>query len=403
MLHIQVNSLSEEQKTFVRNHIIATRPDTILVMNDLNYARSLKPYVKNIIYRDWGLFDQNNVWAIVSPSEWWAAHAVVANAGLWSYAENEAALSQQSIDWLYEICVIAIQTRRKVVIGNWAVGNPGHLDWWKAHQILKMANDHPELIVIGLHEYIPTLWTERYGKETNKELWGGINVPTSDLPWHIGRFRWLIKYCKEHNLRVRICFTEYGFDEVADVHEWQRSLPGYRYAMGLNNCLTAFTVWGGNPIVYAIASLYVAWDKIYYPFSDWFMGDPCIFTVAGNAWEDFDLLKTDIVKYLTKFKVKNNVNEGTQLVSYRIIHTQSHVNIRKEPTTASDKVGEIKSGEIWTVFKDSSAQANGLSWKRLGNDNWFALVPGLELQELDDVHGQIEDAIKILQNVLDIL
>lgn len=422
MLHILCSTLSPAELEYVKASVMQARPSMVLVMDNLDFAISLKPYVKHVVYRDWGWGDQNNVWDKYSPDEFVAIHMPAIQAGLWLYVDNEPGFNDTIIEWLYQTAVRILAVGGKAVVGNWAVGNPGENEWYKAHKLLQLCHNFPKRLAIGLHEYIETDWLHPFGMHLHPRDWDSVNIPTDVLPYTIGRYRWLIKYCKSVGLHVKIAFTEYGFDEVASVHDWQKTVPGYRYAMGINNCLVAFWIWGQgmNPVEYAYLSLKYAWEKLYYYYSNWFLG-AVVFTVSGSSWEDFDLLNTNIIEYLKQnpFRVKDqenmeyvivqpgSVRKSVEFTFYNVDGSPNEagtVNIRRLPSTSAEKLGTIVHKQVMALYVDSEAIGSGYTWRRVqmadGGDAWVAEVPRMKWEVLG-IKQELQEIANSLQMIID--
>lgn len=220
------------------------QPTAVLVMDGLGFIKELQSLLPNtlFIHRNYGIFGRDDdVHLRVSPEQWMAQRAQETDGGVYLYTSNEPAFSQECIDWHVQLMELAVQRRVRLVIGNWAVGNPGPDEWGRAARMLELLDQHRDLFILGLHEYACGVVTSGlYGGYPDNagvapgSLGGQDLIPPSKWPedtstvtmFHLGRFNFLLRnYCQKIGMKSpRIILTEHGMDDVSDIKEWAKTL-----------------------------------------------------------------------------------------------------------------------------------------------------------------------------------
>ena len=215
--------------------LMDTRPAWVLIMDNLELAKDVQSLLPgtNVIYRNWGADGDDNDALQYSPEAWVNERkAMAGNSGLWMYTTNEPAFDAHTIDWHVRVLELAQKAGLKVVVGNWAVGNPKDVDnaWGMADKLLRLLDAYRDTAVMGLHEYACGVITSGLIGGTPEDR--GLIMPDTWpedakklTKWHCGRFEFLVKYCEKVGIKPpRIVISEHGFDDLADMKAWTETL-----------------------------------------------------------------------------------------------------------------------------------------------------------------------------------
>lgn len=365
------------------------KPPMCVVIDDLAFAGELKAASPGteVITRDFR-YDFDNAHRQLSPEQWMIAHQAAGEAGFTLYANNEPAWNVELINWLHDIAKRCIAKRWKVVLGNFSVGTPGEMAWGIGKDLLTTIGNNRQYLRLGLHEYAPTLWTYEFGRETDATRWVGVG----GLPYLVGRYRWVLKYCHDNSIPAPlIAFTEWGFDTIHAAIEWQKTVPGFKEPMGIINSRPAFGAWGGGKADhYAFLSLKAMWERLYRQDSANILGMAlfCYGHEGGSLWQYFDWSKTIVPQYILadggfkKGEIPVSytiVSQGT-IVKQQIINNISTIlNQRSIPSTDGIDKGDVHNGDTINLVIDSHALSGVYTWRRIivdGESRWIAVKGG---------------------------
>jgi len=184
-------------------------------------------------------------------------------------------------------------------------------------------------------------------------------VKPTDRPWLLGRFRFLLDYCKSKGIKApKIVINEWGWDTIASATAWHSTTPGYRpLGMGYRHSSVAWTTWqpGMTAAYHAFKQLQWAWNNIYKPHPE--IIGVCFFCYGGlggeGSWgEDYAIHRENELFDLVKAQGNFALNTGTtpppqpptpgQKRIY--IEGSEWVNARADHSTSSADVGNIIDG-----------------------------------------------------------
>lgn len=233
------NILSIPDKAVFLAHIERLKPPALLFFqNELDFARQIKaqhPDIK-ILLRNW---PDSDMYKRQTPDQWLNEHAPQSEGGITLVTTNEAGLGDDNIRWHVELMQKAAARKIPLCVLNPATGTWDTNDFPRLDPLLKLASDHRDLFVIGLHSYAGAVITSGlYGGLPNNagvqigEPGGKNLIPRAAWPapadgitkFHIGRHEWLVDYCKQHGFNPRFGLTECGFDYLSDIGNWMNTL-----------------------------------------------------------------------------------------------------------------------------------------------------------------------------------
>lgn len=255
-------------ETGLLTHLQALQPTSVLVMDGLGLAQKIKamlPADTIIIHRNYGVTGgddgiQDRPNNPISPEKWLELRAKEADAGVWLYVSNEPGYNRVVIDWHVKLMKLCIPRGIRLIIGNWAVGNPEPDQWPMAREILELWASRPDLFILGLHEYGCGVMTSglvggapddsRHADYIKVENWPDNPTASKLTRFHCGRFKFLLDYCKSINLTPgRILITEHGMDDVSDIKSWSSKLKvvaGYLNIRGWKTLVDQWRTWYGS-------------------------------------------------------------------------------------------------------------------------------------------------------------
>lgn len=371
--------ISGEQKSQLISYLSVDQPDSVLVINSVPFAAEMKgrfPYM-NVIYRDMGLPNQDNLWSQISPQTWWSIYAEAASYGLVVHTNNEPAITKGMVDWEIECAKIAIQNKAKVVLCNFSVGTPetpnnNPLQYELLKPLFKLVCENPEYLFLGVHCYAATNWYAEFGGSTDHEKW--VKDLNHTRPNLLGRFKRINDYCVlNFGSLPNIIITEWGFDTIHAYYNYQSTVPGFSNShMGIGKSILAFQTWKGNLASweqYAFIQLQSAWNALYKKEKN--IKGVCFFCWGGQGvWKDY----FDISQYpklveqlkLGDFSIEEQkeirMTLGSELRQVQYIGSES-LRFRSSPTTSASILFNLIKDQIGYEFTKSTVRMNGYDWK----------------------------------------
>jgi len=252
----------------LKRHLVAIDPAAVLVMDDLDKCRELKRLLPDaiVIYREHGSEGDETVHKRMSPEAWLKHRGGMAAGGIWQYTTNEPGYDKDILQWHVWLMEQAVVTKTPLVVGNFATGLPKPEEWGLARRFLELLAAHPDLFILGLHQYAAGVATsglyggypDNAGADPSKPNEVGKNlIPPEAWPpsaegittFHMGRQRFLLDYCKLIGIRPpRMIITETGFDDLSDVAGFMRKLKissKYQNARGWKSIIPQWEAWFG--------------------------------------------------------------------------------------------------------------------------------------------------------------
>lgn len=431
------NFMTEQEENYLIEHLVRVTARTnrripVLVMDKPDLARRIKARLGDkayVIYRKYfaGGGD-DNAQDKVSPEQWLATYAadIAPGEGIYYYANNEPNASQKTFDWLYSVADLTRRAGGRVVLGNFSVGVPEPAAWSRSVALLRLMEQYPDRLIMGVHEYIPTLW--RYAPvQPNPMGWPAKVDGAGDL---LGRYRHLFKFCDAQRIkRPLIIITETGFDRIHAVGQWQQGLkraPGCDIVGPLWCNVPQWEEWIREYGIRMSWQGYAAFQLYSVHHAIW-RHDPevlgftqfCWGARGGSAWEGFDVKNLrEYHQFIeqadwSKPMSSNPIIPGTQLEARRAVIDPAvgldFVNIRDSPTVSAADRGDVRNGDVFEVYVDSTATANGYTWRRVKmgatGSGWVANVNGLTWRALDTappVDPKLQIAVEALLKIREI-
>lgn len=388
----------------ILDHIAATNPRAVLVMDNLPLAVSIRrahPQT-DVIYR---AYVPDDVWMHQTPAQWFASQRVYAEQhDLALYVLNEPDYTPAVIDWLTECASLCVAAGVRAVVANLSVGRPEPNQWIQADKLLRLIATNPRLLSLGLHEYCPLLLHYEAGADPR-------HIPDFAPPrtWLLGRWRFL----KDKYPNVPVVITEFGWDTIDAARQWQEPRIGawVKHA----GYQTSRVFWAANqpddPDVYAARQVEFAMRHYY--------ADPQVRAVmlwcAGGAepvWSDSDA--TLAPRFMQALRTIDEGSEpmapaytikanGSTLTRARVGGVT--VNVRALPHTGAAIVDprQLRPGDVVEYYADSDASGNGFAWRRLASGAWFAQVQGLTLEAESEARAVIEAQLAVIRDALAVI
>jgi hypothetical protein len=377
----------------LKTRLKAAPPPALLCMDNLPRALELKALLPQTthIYRH---FRSTSDYTVTTPEQWIAMHEYAGGKGLWLQADNEAPLTEAFCAWSLKVAQLCVARKWQVCLLNLSVGHPEPDQWSRADALLRFIAANPQYCMIGIHEYAPTLMNYDWNTESDPEKFP--TVKPTDRPWLLGRFRFLLDYCKSKGIKApKIVINEWGWDTIASATAWHSTTPGYRpLGMGYRHSSVAWTTWqpGMTAAQHAFKQLQWAWNNIYKPHPE--IVGVCFFCYGGlggeGSWgEDYSIHRENELFDLVKAQGNFALNTGTTpppqpptdppgLQAY--ITGATVVNARALPTTSSVKIGEVRTGqainsilEVRYIAPYTWLKVNGVLSDTV-RDYWFAAI-----------------------------
>lgn len=372
----------------LKRHLQKINPSTVLVLDGLGLAQEIKAMLPDciVIHRNYGVTKgDDNLQKRISPEAWLDLRAKEAEGGLYLYTVNEPAFDQQCVDWHVQLMEECVQRSIHLVVGNWAVGNPGADDWGRARRMLELLDQHRSLFILGLHEYACGIITsglfggypDNAGVQPGKP--GGQNlIPRDRWPvdvtkitmFHCGRFKFLVNYCQNNNLKPpRIILTEHGMDDVSDIKPWSEKLDKTAHYLSIRGWKSLRNQWNSwfNPLGWSAERAYfeqLKWaDQTIYRNSP--VEGQCVFSWGHSSgdWEQFDVAEAGEFQSLLEAYAQNEekppvpvvppevqpkvLSKPTNATRKYTVQAEAHgMNVRTGPAVVYPKISSSIIGEI---------------------------------------------------------
>ncbi|MBL8165686.1 MAG: hypothetical protein JNJ61_27125 [Anaerolineae bacterium] len=390
-------------------HIRALNPKAMLFMDALGEAQRYKTMFPDmiVIYREHGEHGDETVHLRETPEQWLNRRAPMATGGIYQYTTNEPGFDERCINWHIELMELAARRNVPLVIGNWAVGNPGPDDWPKARRMLELLDQHRELFVLGLHEYAGGVITsglhggypDRAGVAPGDTSKPGLNlIPRENWPdsvrdvilWHCGRFNFMVGFCRKAGIRPpRVIITEHGMDDLSDIKPWLQTLKTdqrYHNARGWKSIAPQWAEWwaewwpGWSPESAYFEQLRWA-NRVIYQNS--VVEAQLIFSWGHSSpmWEQFDVAQaTELQRLLEVYALQNETGpvvikpelrkpDGLRIgLKMRLLTPGS---LRSHPSEMAPAVDHIGEGVNITLYEHPCVRDNvsgkGFKWCEVVN------------------------------------
>lgn len=373
-ISVNIHGLNVRNKPKLINLLKQLQPTVVLVLDSLALAQEIKRELPTctVIFRQ---FEHGkNIHIEFGAESWLDNHVSHSSGGIVIHVGNEMPFNTEAITWLLLVCKQAVRRGVTVCIGNWAVGNPEPDAWPKAKELLALASEHREHIIVGLHEYAGGVVTsglhggypDNAGVQPGKP--GGINLIqpeswpkdiTAITCYHMGRYKFMLDYCKSIGIETpRIIITEAGFDDTSDIKPWLDKLKQtspYLNITGYKSLINQWSDWFGargwsTERVYAEQMIHA--DKYFY--NEAAIEGRCIYSYGHSSakWIPFDTEDADefwdlIVRYsqeqstpplpppmLTLFPA----DQDPRWESVTLTSLNRYAHVRKQPSTSSDSL-----------------------------------------------------------------
>lgn len=311
-----VHGQNVPDKARLEAHVRSLQPRAMLFMDALGEAQRYKAMfpAMTVIYREHGEHGDETVHLRETPEQWLDRRAPMAIGGIYQYTTNEPGFDERCINWHIELLELAARRNVPLVIGNWAVGNPGPDDWPRARRLLELLDQHRELFVLGLHEYAGGVITsglhggypDRAGVAPGDTSKPGLNlIPFANWPdavrdvtlWHCGRFNFMVRYCQMQGIRPpRVILTEHGMDDLSDIKPWLSNLKTdsrYHNARGWKSIAPQWAEWWPDWSPERAYFEQLRWaDRVIY--QDSVVEAQLIFSWGHSSpmWEQFDVAES---------------------------------------------------------------------------------------------------------------
>lgn len=319
-----INGAAVADSGKLKIHLAKVSPTALLVMDGLALAQEMAVICPRaiVIHRDYGAFGKDDDLTgnpdkpeyRVSPQQWIDHQLKQGAPEIWRYAGNEMGYSAKVIQWYIELIKYNAKQAHplKLVIGNWSAGTPGGNNiveaWGVAKELLYLCDQYREWVIISLHEYACAVITsglyggspENAGVEVGKP--GGKNLIPPELwpmsidgitTFHIGRFRFLLDYCRLHNIKTpRLLISEFGMDHLNDIKDWPDKLQNtqpYTKIRGWKTLVRQWAAWWYKWNAELAYFNQLRWaDRVIYQNTP--VEGELIFTWSENTdWTDFNI------------------------------------------------------------------------------------------------------------------
>lgn len=176
-------------------------------------ARDFVPHVSALVWRNRAFNHDKLRIEAPHPEQWMDAQIdAITAVGLsleqvWVHLHNESGWSPELIEWERRAALRAVSRGARVVCLNCAVGTPEPGQFALAKPLLELAGNHPDQVMIGLHEYFSV-----YGWRKER--------------WYLARWKeWEVYRTGQKIKPVRYLITEFGTEDIADDHPYTQTLP----------------------------------------------------------------------------------------------------------------------------------------------------------------------------------
>lgn len=242
------NILSIPDRSRLYDHARKLQPPAMLFYSHMGgTAQEFAASFPNtaVILRSWP--DGSDV-ILEPPDKWLDRVSKGVPDNIYLYTCNEVGWSSALINWHIAVMKLAIQRKRRLCILNMGVGQPTPTAWFEAKELITLASQHPDLFIIGLHEYAGGVITSGLiggdPKFIQPETWPQPSQTKALTRWHCGRLKFLIDQCHEWNIQPpRIVITEAGFDFTGDIGAWLNRLKFTPPNKSINGWKTLVEQW----------------------------------------------------------------------------------------------------------------------------------------------------------------
>lgn len=200
-----------------------------------------------VIQRDW---PDDKLHLEGAPSRWLDRRSNGVPESVYLYTTNEPGWSNPMLEWHLELMRLAVQRGRRLALLNLSVGTPNPEDWNTplARDLVKLASAHPDLFVIGLHEYAGGVITSGLiggnPGRIQRAAWPSPDEAATMTRWHVGRHKFLLDHCRMWGIPPpRIVITEAGFDHTGDIGAWLQGLKHTAPYTSINGWKTLVEQW----------------------------------------------------------------------------------------------------------------------------------------------------------------
>lgn len=387
-------------------HTLKIKPKWSLVMDGLAFLQQLQVVspLTQFIHRNHAITDgDDDVFKRLPPKEWLEAHAEEIRVGVWMTTTCEAGWSQAVIDWHLELMRLAIPAKAKLVIGNWSVGTPEPDAIGMAKPLLQLCADHPDLFVLGLHEYAGAVITSGLvggapdGRTKKGEIvhpdyqsqaaWPLNGEAKSLTHWLCGRFQFWVAYC--HSVGItppRIVLTEAGFDDISDIAWWTANLPRTEPYKNIAGYKTLQAYWKRVFPQWSHDQAY--FKQLEYSENNIYAGTEvegaCIYNYGhiDPKWEPDDVEgRTEFLGYMESHAVVIQSpyipDMFTSGDDYRISTPGAFINVHPATDITSANIGKIPNDAIVTVLQEAKGQGDYFRYVKYGGTTgWIAMQNG---------------------------
>lgn len=320
-MKLGLNILSVQDEPALVSHVTRARyPAVVMYGNNAPTAYAIKKANPNtmVIVRQW---PDSDLYRTVSARDFLRRSDDLSVHSCVIHGCNEAGLSNEVIEWEYELGKYAVEQGRVVCVLNPATGTYDNPDFDRANKVIRLAADFPQNVIIGLHAYAGGIGTSGLfggnpdnagvapGSPGGRNLIQPENWPTraevdKATSFHMGRHRFLYRWCDRNGIkRPRIIVTETGFDWTGDIGTWLSSLARVDSSInGWKTLIAQWERWWGH-LGWSAETAYLkqlAWaDKN--QFYD--VEATCIFSYGYNPdWVNYSIHDTGIPAQLEKFQ-----------------------------------------------------------------------------------------------------
>lgn len=386
--------LSGDDKNWLESKLKINNPKAVVILSDVNYAIHLKqilPRTKVAFRTFWGT-ENDNIHRTTTVNQFLQIYDDALRNDLIVYSNNEPKLDDSLVEWEYELSSKIIERGKQAVQFNWSVGMPANADteYDKFKKNLRIIANNKANLFLGLHEYWfgwPFAEFGEYDAKPDFNSMNSFNLPASQKPYVVGRYRWLSDYCKRNfNATPNIILTEFGYDEVDALLYVASKIPYYRRPLRLENVLPALDVWskqsGLDVYEYSFQQFKLVWEKIYKNSPE--IVGVCTFPLGGTGdWYNSSfhfhrgLLQKLIDNYSFETKASGGNNEDNMIRNANIkhkIYTGIDINFRIKPNTADNTpLFTLQAGTEVFVFENNNVISGGFTWTPMiakNNDLW---------------------------------
>lgn len=390
-----------------------TKPPAILLLDSLHSDKEVNRTLEaaaqlpdtTIIYRK---FFGDNTQLSMSSDQWVREHAAFVGKRVYCSANNEPNW-KGSLVWNENVVSAAHAARIKVSVGGFSVGTPHEDDIHHGRALFElMARVGSDSCILDLHEYTRALWTVDFARDAKQQVSWPAVVPETQPLWLMGRFRRILKYCRDNSIRPpRIVIGEWGFDRVRDI-------PAELYGdtEGLYSCADVWQSWNvGDWQVYAANQLKAAWNAIYKQYPE--IIGVCFYCLSdrSSGWEQFNAYHADTFLRLTEtgFNIVTTppVEQPFtpyQTGRYRLVGTSN--NIRSEPSVTGSMIRRtVQNGDILKITSAAPVKNGQYHWQQVSHGDisgWMAVWPlqFFKAERLPDEPSYAKDELKAIEAAL---